>query len=126
MIFSPFFNLFFAGFSQNLMKSVYFDPQVEAALQTSNFVDNIMVYADPYHNYCVALVVPLHQALENWAQGAGIKYSNFSELCEKSECINEVQKSLTKVRCVSNGRLSELIILYRFNSSCAFEVRSIS
>lgn len=71
--------------------------KVEAALQTSNFVDNIMVYADPYHSYCVALVVPLHQALENWAQGAGINYSNFSELCEKAECINEVQKSLSKV-----------------------------
>ncbi|KAI5660638.1 hypothetical protein M9H77_19961 [Catharanthus roseus] len=71
--------------------------KVEAALQLSNYVDNIMVHADPYHNYCVALVVPSRQALENWAQGAGIQHSNFSELCEKAESITEVQQSLSKV-----------------------------
>ncbi|KAH7844274.1 hypothetical protein Vadar_026290 [Vaccinium darrowii] len=36
--------------------------KVEAALMTSNYIDNVMVYADPFHNYCVALVVPSHQA----------------------------------------------------------------
>ncbi|KAK4846809.1 hypothetical protein QYF36_022173 [Acer negundo] len=42
-----------------------------------------MVHADPFHNYCVALVVPSYKVLENWAQEAGIKYQNFSELCER-------------------------------------------
>ncbi|KAJ4730250.1 Long chain acyl-CoA synthetase [Melia azedarach] len=71
--------------------------KVEAALQTSNYVDNIMVYANPFHSYCVALVVPAHKTLEQWAQGASIKYQDFSELCDKAEAVNEVQQSLSKV-----------------------------
>lgn len=64
---------------------------------SSNYVENIMVYADPLHNYCVALVVPSHQVLEKWAQEAGIEFKNVSELCDKKEAINEVQQSLSKV-----------------------------
>ena len=71
--------------------------QVEAALSSSNYVDSIMVHADPFNNYCVALVVPSYKVLENWAQEAGIKYQNFSELCEKAETVSEVQQSLLKV-----------------------------
>uniref|UniRef100_A0A7C8Z9C6 Long-chain-fatty-acid--CoA ligase n=1 Tax=Opuntia streptacantha TaxID=393608 RepID=A0A7C8Z9C6_OPUST len=70
--------------------------KVEAALISSHYVDNIMVYADPFHNYCVALVVPSHSALEKWAQESGIEYKSFSELCEKAEAIKEVQASLSK------------------------------
>ncbi|KAL5798146.1 hypothetical protein ACOSQ2_002966 [Xanthoceras sorbifolium] len=71
--------------------------KVEAALSSSNYVDNIMVHADPFHSYCVAVVVPSHKVLENWAQEAGIEYQNFSELCDKAETVNEVQQSLYKV-----------------------------
>jgi long-chain acyl-CoA synthetase len=71
--------------------------QVEAALTSSNYVDNIMIHADPFRNYCVALVVPLRQVLEKWAQQAGINYSDFSELCDKAESVSEVQQSLNKV-----------------------------
>ncbi|CAI9102739.1 OLC1v1001058C1 [Oldenlandia corymbosa var. corymbosa] len=71
--------------------------KVEAALVSSSYVDNIMVYADPFHSYCVALVVPARQALEKWAQDAGVKYDNFNELCDKTEATSEVQKSLSKV-----------------------------
>lgn len=71
--------------------------QVEAALINSNYVDNIMVFADPFHNYCVAIVVPARGALEQWAQQAGIKYNDFSELCAKGEAVSEVQQSLSKV-----------------------------
>ncbi|XWS31101.1 hypothetical protein CRYUN_Cryun23aG0048700 [Craigia yunnanensis] len=39
--------------------------KVEAALMSSNFVDNLMVYADPFHNYCVALIVPSHQVAKD-------------------------------------------------------------
>ncbi|PSS16071.1 Long chain acyl-CoA synthetase [Actinidia chinensis var. chinensis] len=71
--------------------------KVEAALMTSNYVDNIMVYADPFHNYCVALVVPIHQVLEKWAKEGGIKYTDFPDLCDKAEAVKEVQQSLLKV-----------------------------
>lgn len=74
--------------------------KVEAALLSSNYVDNVMLYADPFHNYCVALVVPVHQVLEKWAQQAGITYKDFPDLCEKAETVNEVQQSLSKV-CVT-------------------------
>nr|XP_023918046.1 long chain acyl-CoA synthetase 8 isoform X2 [Quercus suber] len=70
--------------------------KVEAALSTSNYVDNIMLHADPFHSYCVALVVPSHQVLEKWAQQAGINYRDFSELCDKAETVSEVQQSLSK------------------------------
>lgn len=62
-----------------------------------NYVDNIMVYADPFNSYCVALVVPSHQVLEKWAQGAGIEFKDFPELCDKPEAVKEVQQSLSKV-----------------------------
>ncbi|XP_010532962.1 PREDICTED: long chain acyl-CoA synthetase 8 [Tarenaya hassleriana] len=71
--------------------------KVEAALSSSNYLDNIMVYADPLHNYCVALVVPSQVALEKWAEESGVKYNDFSELCEKPEAVNEVLQSLIKV-----------------------------
>lgn len=70
--------------------------KVEAALASNNYIDNIMVYADPFHNFCVALVVPSHQVLEGWAREAGIKFEDLSELCEKPEATNEVQQSLSK------------------------------
>ncbi|XP_062152220.1 long chain acyl-CoA synthetase 8 [Alnus glutinosa] len=71
--------------------------KVEAALTSSSYVDGIMVHADPFHSYCVALVVPSQQVLKKWAQQAGINYSDFSELCDKAESVSEVQQSLSKV-----------------------------
>lgn len=71
--------------------------QVEAALGSSNYVENVMVHADPMNSYCVALVVPSHGALEKWAEEAGVKHSGFDELCESGEAVKEVQQSLTKV-----------------------------
>lgn len=71
--------------------------KVEATLISSEYVDNLMVHADPFHNYCVALVVPSHKVLEKWAHEAGIKYQDISELCNKAEAFNEVQQALSKV-----------------------------
>jgi long-chain acyl-CoA synthetase len=71
---------------------------VESALSTSSYVDNIMLYADPFRNYCAALVVPALQALEKWAQALGINFNDFGELCQKDQAIKEVQQSLWKVR----------------------------
>ncbi|XP_072981743.1 long chain acyl-CoA synthetase 9, chloroplastic [Typha angustifolia] len=70
--------------------------KVEAALSVSPYVDNIMVHADPFHSYCVALVVAAHSAIENWASNQGITYSNFSELCQRQDTVKEVLGSLQK------------------------------
>ncbi|KAK7410594.1 hypothetical protein VNO78_01511 [Psophocarpus tetragonolobus] len=70
--------------------------KVEAALFASPFVDNIMLHADPFHSYCVALVVVSHSALEQWASKQGIAYSDVSELCGKEETVKEVHASLLK------------------------------
>ena len=77
--------------------------QIEAALSSCDHVDNIMVYADPFHNYCVALVVASHQSLEKWAQQAGIDYQDFPDLCNKPETVTEVLQSISKVsvRCLN-------------------------
>ncbi|KAF5741359.1 long chain acyl-CoA synthetase 8 [Tripterygium wilfordii] len=71
--------------------------KVEAALASSNYVDSIMVYADPLQHYCVALIVPAREVLENWAREADIKYEKFPELCERAKTVCEVQQSLSKV-----------------------------
>ncbi|KAG4969926.1 hypothetical protein JHK85_036347 [Glycine max] len=70
--------------------------KVEAALIVSPFVDNIMVHADPFHSYSVALVVGSQSTLEEWASEKGISSSNFSELCTKEETLKEVHASLVK------------------------------
>ena len=72
---------------------------MEAALIVSPYVENIMVYADPFHNFCIALVVAAHNELESWASQQGIKYSDFPDLCQKEEAVKEVLGSLAKV-CV--------------------------
>ncbi|XP_011008086.1 PREDICTED: long chain acyl-CoA synthetase 8-like [Populus euphratica] len=71
--------------------------KVEAALMSSDYVDNIMVHANPFHNYCVALIVPSRHVLEKWAQEAGIQHQNFSELCSEADAVSEVEQSLSKV-----------------------------
>ncbi|KAF7033601.1 hypothetical protein CFC21_044686 [Triticum aestivum] len=68
----------------------------EPALHTSNYVESIMAYADPFHTYCVALVVSPHQALKKWAQNSGISYKDIEQLCHNDQAIKEVQQSLSK------------------------------
>ncbi|KAK3021482.1 hypothetical protein RJ639_045865 [Escallonia herrerae] len=70
--------------------------KVEAALVVSPYVDNIMTHADPFHSFCVALVVASQPALEDWALKQNIEYADFSDLCQKGETIKEVQGSLVK------------------------------
>lgn len=71
--------------------------KVEAALASSKYVESVMLHADPFHSYCVALVVPARKVLEQWAQSAGISYKDFADLCGKKETVSEVQQSLSKV-----------------------------
>jgi len=56
-----------------------------------------MVYADPFYNYCVALVVASYESLERWAQQAGIEYKDFPDMCNKHETVTQVLQSLSKV-----------------------------
>ena len=56
-----------------------------------------MVHADPFHSYCVALVVTSQPAIEEWAQKEGIEFNDFASLCNKDETQKEVLKSLQKV-----------------------------
>jgi long-chain acyl-CoA synthetase len=65
----------------------------------SPYVENIMIHADPFHSYCVALVVAAQSELEKWASQQGVAYSNFSDLCQKQEAVKEVLGSLATV-CV--------------------------
>ncbi|XP_024359039.1 long chain acyl-CoA synthetase 9, chloroplastic [Physcomitrium patens] len=71
--------------------------KVEAVLSASLYVENIMLHADPFHSYCVALVVVSQSALEGWAQDANVDYSDFADLCSKTQAIKEVLSSLTKI-----------------------------
>lgn len=70
--------------------------KVEAALSISPYIDNIMLHANSFHSFCVALVVASQAALEAWASNQGIMYSNFSDLCEKEETLKEVSSSILK------------------------------
>ncbi|CAN1130713.1 Long chain acyl-CoA synthetase 9, chloroplastic [Linum perenne] len=70
--------------------------KVEAVLNVCPYVDNLMLHADPFHSYCVAIIVPSQSSLEEWAAKQGISYSDFSDLCDKTETVKEVQASLVK------------------------------
>ncbi|KAJ7965571.1 Long chain acyl-CoA synthetase [Quillaja saponaria] len=82
--------------------------KVEAVLVSSSFVDNIMLHADPFHSFCVALVVAAQPALEEWASNQGIHYSDFHDLCKKDETVKEVHASL--VQAAKKGRLEKFEI----------------
>ncbi|KAJ0024546.1 hypothetical protein Pint_08185 [Pistacia integerrima] len=82
--------------------------KVEVALIVSPYVDNIMLYVDPFHSYCVALVVAAQHALEAWAAKQGINYNDFAALCEKEESVKEVHASL--VKAAKNAHLEKFEI----------------
>ncbi|CAO2834527.1 unnamed protein product [Amaranthus hypochondriacus] len=82
--------------------------KVEAALITSPYVENIMLHCDPFHSYCVALVVASEPALRDWAAKQQISFNDFPELCGKDETIKEVLGSLVKE--AKNARLEKFEI----------------
>lgn len=71
----------------------------------SPYIDNLMLYADPFHGYCVALVVAAQPTLEAWAAKQSINYNDFAALCEKEESVKEVYASLARV-CIRNSYLT--------------------
>ncbi|XP_024962069.1 long chain acyl-CoA synthetase 9, chloroplastic isoform X3 [Cynara cardunculus var. scolymus] len=55
-----------------LQHGEYVSPgKVEAVLSVSPYVDNIMLHANSFHSYCVALVVASQSAVESWASHKG-------------------------------------------------------
>ncbi|KAG8050624.1 hypothetical protein GUJ93_ZPchr0009g1047 [Zizania palustris] len=80
-----------------LQHGEYVSPgKVEAALIVSPYVENIMIHADPFHSYCVVLVVAAHSELETWALQQGVIYTDFADLCQKPEAVEQVLGSLSK------------------------------
>ncbi|MCO5569027.1 hypothetical protein L7F22_022733 [Adiantum nelumboides] len=71
--------------------------KVEAVLGESPYVENIMVHANPFHSYAVAIIVASQQVLESWAIKKGIHYNIFEDLCGTEEATKEVLLSLQKV-----------------------------
>ncbi|CAL5348395.1 unnamed protein product [Camellia sinensis] len=70
--------------------------KVEAALMISPYVDNIMLHADSFRSYCVALVLASQPTVEGWALKQGIAFVDFADLCQKEETVKEVHGSLVK------------------------------
>ncbi|XP_062146933.1 long chain acyl-CoA synthetase 9, chloroplastic isoform X2 [Alnus glutinosa] len=70
--------------------------KVEAALLVCSYVDNIMLHADPFHSYCVALVVASQHTVQDWASEQGISFTDFADLCQKEETKKEVLASIQK------------------------------
>ena len=52
-------------------------------LAASHYLDNAMLHVDPFHSYCVALVVPSYQILESWSHKEGIIYKDYVCTCVK-------------------------------------------
>ncbi|EFJ36404.1 hypothetical protein SELMODRAFT_141243 [Selaginella moellendorffii] len=82
--------------------------KIEAALVVSPYVDSIMAHADPFHNFCVALIVPSQTALENWAKRVGQEYNDYADLCQKEESIKEILKSISQTAKQARLQKSEI------------------
>ena len=76
--------------------------QVEAQLKTNSLIDNICVYADAKKTHTVALIVPLKDQLQKYAEkiSAGYSHMSFDELC-KDDKIVEVRRKLSVVSILS-------------------------
>ncbi|CAI7881044.1 unnamed protein product [Closterium sp. NIES-53] len=78
--------------------------KVEAVLQVSSFVENVMLYADPFKTFTIALVVPSKPALAAWAKAQGVDSSDYAALCANPEAVSQVLKSLAEVIWLAEGQ----------------------
>ncbi|KNC74611.1 hypothetical protein SARC_12846 [Sphaeroforma arctica JP610] len=67
--------------------------KVESMLASAKFIDNLMVYADPFHSYCVVLVTVQPSTVSAWAASNGIE-KEWSELCKDPQLKADVLKTL--------------------------------
>ncbi|CAI5479704.1 unnamed protein product [Closterium sp. Yama58-4] len=71
--------------------------KVEAVLQVSPFVDNLLVFADSTKAFAVALVVPVPAAVADFAKSRGIEEEDYAKLCGREDVVAEVLRCLQKV-----------------------------
>ncbi|KNC84329.1 hypothetical protein SARC_03453 [Sphaeroforma arctica JP610] len=69
--------------------------KVESMLKAANYIDNMMVYADPFHSYCVAIVTVLAPAVAAFAEKNGIQ-KEWADLVKDPKIVAEVLASLQK------------------------------
>lgn len=72
-------------------------------LIASPLVDNLMMYADSFHSYAVALVVPEFDKLREMAASKGLDPTDTAGICSNTELVAEVLKSMIKVRPPCQG-----------------------
>ena len=70
--------------------------KVEATLKACALVDNIMVHADPAHNYCVAIVAPDAAALRGIAEELNCSDLGYADQCSQPEVTEHVLRALQK------------------------------
>ncbi|CAI5514909.1 unnamed protein product [Closterium sp. Naga37s-1] len=70
--------------------------KVEAVLQVSPFVDNLLVFADSTKSCAVALVVPVPAAVTDFAKRKGIEEEDYAKLCAREDVVGEVLRCLHK------------------------------
>eukprot|EP01134_Creolimax_fragrantissima_P006852 CFRG6852T1 len=69
--------------------------KVESMLKAATYIDNMMVYADPFHSYCIAVVTVLPPGLNAWAEKNSIK-KEWTDLVKDPKVVAEVLASLQK------------------------------
>lgn len=69
--------------------------KVEAQLKTHPLVENICVYGDSFKNNTVAIMVPIQQALERLAAEIGKTEADYTRLCQDSDVVQAVLKTLS-------------------------------
>lgn len=69
--------------------------QVESALKFCDYVDNICVHGDSFHNNVIALITPNKKQIKELAASLGKDPSmSFAQLCTDEDIVNSVKKSL--------------------------------
>jgi long-subunit acyl-CoA synthetase (AMP-forming) len=71
----------------------------------SPYMENIMINTNPFHNFCVALVVAAQIELQSWASQQGIK-TTISQICARSK------------RLLKKCSLAKVCVFYSPSSIC--------
>eukprot|EP01087_Luapelamoeba_hula_P001471 TRINITY_DN1118_c0_g1_i1.p1 TRINITY_DN1118_c0_g1~~TRINITY_DN1118_c0_g1_i1.p1 ORF type:complete len:734 (-),score=133.56 TRINITY_DN1118_c0_g1_i1:7-2208(-) len=68
--------------------------KMETKYKDSIYIEHVCVYGNSDVEYPIALVQPAKNALTKWADGAGVKYDSYEELCKSSEATKQVLGSI--------------------------------
>jgi long-chain acyl-CoA synthetase len=67
----------------------------EARVSMSGFIDQVMLFGDQ-KKYCVALIVPAQETVEEFACARGLKFQTYPELLARDEIKNVIKQDITK------------------------------